>query len=65
MKPANEKNEHHSRFQFISSTRIFGQRNVKLAVGMKAPDWMFTNSEKKEFTMDYWAGKVIRGFRDF
>jgi predicted transcriptional regulator len=39
---------------------IFGQQNVKLAVGMKAPKWMFTDSEKKEFTMDTWAGKVIQ-----
>jgi len=39
---------------------IFAQQNVKLAVGMKAPDWMFTDAEKKEFTMDSWAGKVIQ-----
>jgi predicted transcriptional regulator len=35
---------------------IFGQ----LSVGMKAPDWMFTDSDKKEFTMDSWAGKVLQ-----
>jgi hypothetical protein len=39
---------------------IFGQQNVKLAVGMKAPDWMFTDADKKEFTMESWAGKVIQ-----
>jgi predicted transcriptional regulator len=39
---------------------IFGQQNVKLVVGMKAPDWMFTDSEKKEFSMNSWAGKVIQ-----
>lgn len=39
---------------------IFSQQNVKLAVGMKAPDWMFTDSEKKEFTMNSWAGKVMQ-----
>jgi len=39
---------------------IFGQQNVKLAVGMKAPDWMFTDSEKKEFTMNSWSGKVLQ-----
>jgi len=39
---------------------IFGQQNVKLAVGMKAPDWKFTDADKKEFTMDSWAGKVIQ-----
>ncbi|HBH83414.1 MAG: hypothetical protein A2X05_06450 [Bacteroidetes bacterium GWE2_41_25] len=39
---------------------IFAQGNVKLAVGMKAPDWMFTDADKKEFTMGTWAGKVIQ-----
>ncbi|HUX97674.1 MAG TPA: hypothetical protein VMV47_18220 [Bacteroidales bacterium] len=39
---------------------IFAQGNVKLAVGVKAPDWMFTDSEKKEFTMNSWAGKVMQ-----
>jgi predicted transcriptional regulator len=39
---------------------IFGQQSVKLAVGLKAPDWMFTDSDKKEFTMNSWAGKVIQ-----
>ena len=39
---------------------IFSQQNVKLAVGMKAPDWMFTDAEKKEFTMATWAGKVMQ-----
>jgi len=41
-------------------TGIFGQQNVKLAVGTKAPDWMFTDSEKKEFSMNAWAGKVMQ-----
>jgi len=39
---------------------IFGQQNSQLSVGMKAPDWMFTDSDKKEFTMDSWAGKVLQ-----
>jgi predicted transcriptional regulator len=39
---------------------IMGQENVKLAVGMKAPEWMFTDADKKEFTMNSWAGKVIQ-----
>jgi predicted transcriptional regulator len=39
---------------------IFGQQNVKLAVGMKAPDWMFTDADKKEFTMNSWSGKVLQ-----
>jgi predicted transcriptional regulator len=39
---------------------IFGQQNVKLAVGMKAPDWMFTDADKQEFTMNSWSGKVLQ-----
>ena len=39
---------------------IFAQENVKLAVGTKAPDWMFTDADKNEFTMNTWAGKVIQ-----
>jgi predicted transcriptional regulator len=44
----------------IALTGILGQQSVNLAVGMKAPDWMFTDADKKEFTMDSWAGKVIQ-----
>ena len=47
-------------FSLFALTGIFGQQNVKLAVGMKAPEWMFTDAEKKEFTMNSWAGKVIQ-----
>ena len=47
-------------FSTFALSGVFGQENVKLAVGIKAPDWMFTDSEKKEFTMDSWAGKVIQ-----
>jgi predicted transcriptional regulator len=39
---------------------IFGQQNVKLAVGMKAPDWTFMDANKKEFTMNSWDGKVLQ-----
>jgi predicted transcriptional regulator len=39
---------------------VFGQQNVKLAVGIKAPDWMFTDADKKEFTMNSWPGKVLQ-----
>lgn len=39
---------------------IFGQQKVNLAVGVKAPAWMFTDADKKEFTMDSWAGKVLQ-----
>lgn len=47
-------------FSLFALPVVFGQQNVKLAVGMKAPEWMFTDSEKKEFTMNTWAGKVIQ-----
>lgn len=32
----------------------------KLQVGMKAPEWVFTDADKKEFTMDSWQGKVLQ-----
>ena len=38
----------------------FGQSGTTLNVGMKAPEWMFTDADKNEFTMDSWAGKVIQ-----
>jgi hypothetical protein len=47
-------------FSLFALTGIFGQQNVKLAVGVKAPEWMFTDADKKEFTMNSWAGKVIQ-----
>ena len=31
-----------------------------LEVGSKAPEWMFKDADKKEFTMDSWAGKVLQ-----
>ena len=37
-----------------------GQTGVKLQVGMKAPDWKFQDADKREFTMDSWAGKVLQ-----
>jgi predicted transcriptional regulator len=47
-------------FSLFTLAGIFGQQNVKLAVGMKAPEWMFTDADKKEFTMNSWAGKVLQ-----
>jgi hypothetical protein len=47
-------------FSLFAIPGVFGQENVKLAVGMKAPEWMFTDADKKQFTMDSWAGKVIQ-----
>jgi predicted transcriptional regulator len=35
-------------------------QNVKLAVGMKAPDWVFPDADKKEFSMASWTGKVLQ-----
>ena len=31
-----------------------------LEVGMKAPEWVFTDADRKEFTMDSWPGKVLQ-----
>jgi predicted transcriptional regulator len=39
---------------------IFSQDKVILAVGVKAPEWMFTDADKKEFTMNSWTGKVLQ-----
>jgi len=39
----------------ISSPVMAGE----LEVGTKASDWSFKDSEKKEFTMESWAGKVL------
>lgn len=33
---------------------------VKLAIGMKAPDWVFPDADKKEFSMKSWEGKVLQ-----
>jgi predicted transcriptional regulator len=38
----------------------FGQVANTLEVGMKAPEWTFTDSEKKPFTMESWPGKVLQ-----
>jgi predicted transcriptional regulator len=32
----------------------------KLEVGMKAPAWLLPDANKKEFSMDSWAGKVLQ-----
>ena len=44
----------------FAAISMYGQTGVKLAVGMKAPEWMFTDADKKEFTMNSWAGKVLQ-----
>jgi predicted transcriptional regulator len=44
----------------LALTYGFCQSGVKLEVGMKAPDWVFTDANKKEFSMTSWAGKVMQ-----
>jgi predicted transcriptional regulator len=44
----------------ISLNISFGQNKVNLQVGMKAPEWKFTDADRQEFTMNSWAGKVIQ-----
>jgi len=39
---------------------VNGQSATKLEIGMKAPEWMFTDADKKEFTMNSWPGKVLQ-----
>lgn len=36
------------------------QSGTKLSVGSKASQWKFKDTNKKDFTMDSWAGKVIQ-----
>ncbi|MCB8994558.1 MAG: hypothetical protein H6538_03005 [Bacteroidales bacterium] len=43
----------------LAITASFGQK-VKLEVGMKAPEWKFTDADGKEFTMASWPGKVLQ-----
>jgi predicted transcriptional regulator len=47
-------------FASLAMISAFGQAVTTLEVGMKAPEWTFTDSEKKPFTMDSWAGKVLQ-----
>jgi len=35
-------------------------QNVKLEVGMKAPDWVLTDADGKQFTMESWKGRVLQ-----
>ena len=34
--------------------------SIRLEVGMKAPEWVFQDADGKEFTMDFWEGKIIQ-----
>jgi predicted transcriptional regulator len=39
---------------------VKSQSPAVLEVGMKAPEWKFTDAQKAEYTMDSWAGKVLQ-----
>jgi predicted transcriptional regulator len=47
-------------FTSLTAISMYGQTGTKLEVGMKAPEWMFTDADKKEFTMNSWPGKVLQ-----
>jgi predicted transcriptional regulator len=47
-------------FASLALISIHGQTPAKLEVGMKAPDWTFTDADKKPFTMNSWPGKVLQ-----
>lgn len=44
---------------FMAALLVNGQ-DVKLEVGMKAPNWEFTDASGKKFTLDSWPGKVLQ-----
>jgi predicted transcriptional regulator len=47
-------------FTTLTFLSAYGQTGTKLAIGMKAPEWMFTDADGKEFTMNSWPGKVLQ-----
>jgi predicted transcriptional regulator len=47
-------------FTSLTAILVYGQTGTKLEVGMKAPEWMFLDADKKEFTMNSWSGKVLQ-----
>jgi predicted transcriptional regulator len=38
----------------------FSQSGQTLEVGKKAPDWVFPDADKKDFSMNSWSGKVLQ-----
>ena len=38
----------------------FAMSQGKLEIGKPAPEWMFPDASKKDFTMDSWPGKVLQ-----
>jgi predicted transcriptional regulator len=47
-------------FAFLAVGYIFSQTGGKLEIGKKAPEWKFTDADRKEFTMNSWPGKVLQ-----
>jgi len=47
-------------FASLTMISIHGQTGAKLEIGMKAPEWVFPDADKKEFSMDSWPGKVLQ-----
>jgi len=43
----------------VAITSLLAQTG-KLEVGTKAPEWMFTDADRQEFTMNSWPGKVLQ-----
>jgi predicted transcriptional regulator len=44
----------------LTMISVIGQSGGKLEVGMKAPDWTYMDANKKAFTMNSWAGRVLQ-----
>src|SRR4030042_4834021 len=47
-------------FAILAVSYIYGQTGTKLEIGKQAPEWTFTDADKKEFTMNSWPGKVLQ-----
>jgi predicted transcriptional regulator len=45
---------------FTLSAMPFIVGQTALEVGMKAPEWMFTDAARKQFTMNSWANRVLQ-----
>jgi predicted transcriptional regulator len=44
----------------LATAYAYSQTAGKLEIGKKAPDWMFVDADKKEFTMNSWPGRVLQ-----
>ena len=44
----------------LAVSYVCAQTGTKLEIGKKAPEWTFTDADKKEFTMSSWPGKVLQ-----